>query len=71
MHLAVGKPFRPKPWSSSIIFEVLPGFKALALYPRIAITRRTLSKRKLETSFFQTGRSRLAQKTGGRRPVQE
>ena len=31
-HLAVGKPLRPLPSSSSIIFEVLPRFKALSLY---------------------------------------
>jgi hypothetical protein len=52
VHVAVGKPLRPVPWSSSIIFELPPGFEVLSLYPRIAIRRATLSKRKLERSFF-------------------
>src|SRR5215472_1992680 len=55
VHLAVGKPLRPMPWSSSIIFELPPGSEVLSLYPRIAIRRATLSKRKLERSFFGWG----------------
>jgi hypothetical protein len=55
VHLAVGKPLRPVPWSSSIIFKLPPGFGVVSLYPRIAIRRPTLSKRKLERSFFRSG----------------
>ena len=62
LHLAVGKPLRPVPWSSSIIFELPPGFGVLSLYPRIAIRRPTLSKSKLERSFFQAGGADLPQK---------
>jgi hypothetical protein len=61
VHLALGKPLRPMPLSSSIIFEVLPGF-SMFLYPRIAVRRRTLSKRKLERSFFQAGGAGLPRK---------
>jgi hypothetical protein len=63
VHLAVGKPLSPVPWSSSIIFELPPGFEVLSLYPRIAIRRSTLSKRKLERSFFQAGGAELPQNT--------
>ena len=57
VHVAVGKPLRPKSWLSSIIFEVPPGFEVLALYARIALRLRTLSKRKLGRSFFFGWRS--------------
>ena len=55
VHLAVGKPLRPMPWSSSIIFWRATQLRGLSLYPKIAIARRTLSKRKLEGSFFRVG----------------
>src|SRR5215469_3406407 len=48
VHFAVGKPFRPVPWSSSIIFGVPAQLRGCSLYPRGAIRLRTLSKRKLE-----------------------
>ena len=63
VQVAVGKPLRPKPWSSSIIFEVPPGFEVLALYARIALRLRTLSKRKLGRSFFFGWRSGPTPKT--------
>jgi hypothetical protein len=63
VHLAVGKPLRPVPWSSSIIFKLPPGFGVVSLYPRIAIRRPTLSKRKLKRSFFRSGGADLLKKT--------
>ena len=63
MHLAVGKPLRPVPWSSSIIFKLPPGFGVRSLYPRIAIRCPTLSKRKLERSFFEAGGAQIYPKT--------